>query len=74
MQEFQKISTQIRNINDRDADFETLKNSIDMIVDDVSTIRMAMLYIYYDTRKIKRKIRGISKTKGDKKRLTESWQ
>lgn len=72
MQEFQKISTQIRNINDRDADFETLKNSIDMIVDDVSTIRMAMLYIYYDTRKIKRKIRGISKTKGDKKRLTES--
>lgn len=55
------MSTQIRNINDRDADFESLKNSIDMIVDDVSTIRMAMLYIYYDTRKIKRKIRGISK-------------
>ena len=47
---------QIRNINDRDADFETLKNSIEMIVDDVSTIRMAMLYIYYDTRKIKRVI------------------
>lgn len=43
-----------------------------MIVDDVSTIRMAMLYIYYDTRKIKRKIRGISKTKSEKKRLAES--
>ena len=55
-------------MNDRDADFETLKNSIDMIVDDVSTIRMAMLYIYYDTRKIKRKIRGISKSKNDKQR------
>jgi hypothetical protein len=62
------VSTQIRNINDRDADFETLKNSIDMIVDDVSTIRMAMLYIYYDTRKIKRKIsrKNTQKKKSDK--------
>jgi hypothetical protein len=62
------VSTQIRNINDRDADFETLKNSIDMIVDDVSTIRMAMLYIYYDTRKIKRKIsrKNTLKKKSDK--------
>lgn len=50
MQEFLKTSTQIRNINDRDADFETLKISIDNIVDDVSTIRMAMLYIYNDTK------------------------
>ena len=50
------VSKQISNINDRDADFDTLKNSIDNISDDVSTIRMAMLYIYYDTRKIKRKI------------------
>lgn len=38
-----------------------------MIVDDVSTIRMAMLYIYYDTRKIKRKIaRKNNKKKSDK--------
>ena len=63
MQAFQKISTQIRNINDRDADFETLKNSIDIIVDDVKMIRTAMFYIYYDTRKIKRKITR----KGDRK-------
>lgn len=39
-----------------------------MIVDDVSTIRMAMLYIYYDTRKIKRKIgrKTTLKRKSDK--------
>lgn len=67
------MSTQIRNINDRDADFETLKNSIDMIVDDVSTIRMAMLYIYYDTRKIKRKIsrKSTQKKKSDKPKKEE---
>lgn len=39
-----------------------------MIVDDVSTIRMAMLYIYYDTRKIKRKIRALPKNKSDKQK------
>ena len=63
------MSTQIRNINDRDADFETLKNSIDMIVDDVKMVRMAMFYIYYDTRKIKRKItrKGGDKEKSKKR-------
>lgn len=55
-QEFMQVSKQISNINDRDADFESLKNSIDNISDDVSAIRLAMLYVYYDTRKIKRKI------------------
>jgi len=44
-----------------------------MIVDDVSTIRMAMLYIYYDTRKIKRKIsrKTIQKKKSDKPKKEE---
>ena len=39
--EFKKVNRQIRNINDPDADMETLKNGIDMLVDDVSLIRMS---------------------------------
>lgn len=37
-----------------------------MIVDDVKMVRLAMFYIYYDTRKIKRKI---TRKGGDKDKI-----
>lgn len=42
-----------------------------MIVDDVKMIRMAMFYIYYDTRKIKRKITRKGGEKDRTKRRTD---
>jgi len=33
---------------------ETLKNGIEMLVDDVSLIRMAQYFIYHDARKLKK--------------------
>jgi len=54
--EFSKISRQIRNITDNDADMETLKNGMDTLLDDVELIRMAQYFIYHDIRKIKKQI------------------
>lgn len=53
-QEFKKVSRQIRNINDPEADMETLKNGIEMLCDDVSLIRMATYFIYHDARKLRK--------------------
>ena len=33
---------------------ETLKNGIEMLVDDVSLIKMAQYFIYHDARKLKK--------------------
>jgi len=33
---------------------ETLKNGIDMLVDDVQLIRMAQYFIYHDAKKLKK--------------------
>ena len=43
-------------------------NAVDMIVDDVDLIKMAQFFIYYDTRKMKRRLlkKGGSKRKADK--------
>jgi Ion channel len=60
-QEFKKVNRQIRNINDPDADMETLKNGIEMLVDDVSLIRMAQYFIYHDSRKLKKNAKSSRK-------------
>lgn len=52
--EFAKVSRQIRNITDNDADMETLKNGVDSLLDDSSLLRMAQYFIYHDTRKLKK--------------------
>jgi hypothetical protein len=54
--EFAKVSRQIRNITDNDADMETLKNGVDSLLDDASLLRMAQYFIYHDTRKLKKNL------------------
>ena len=57
-QEFKKVSRQIRNISDIETDMETLKNGIEMLVDDVALIKMAQYFIYNDSRKLKKSMKS----------------
>jgi hypothetical protein len=55
-QAFKKVSKQIRNINDPDADMENLKNGVDMLEEDVKLIKMAQYFVFHDARKLRKKI------------------
>ncbi len=53
--EFQKVSRQIRNINDTGADMDSVLNTIDSMSDDIELMKNANCLMYSNLNKIKRR-------------------
>jgi hypothetical protein len=58
-QGFKKVQRQIMNISDHGTTMENLKNSMDLLVEEIEIIRMAQFFIYDgEMRKAKRLRKG----------------
>jgi len=52
-QELKKVSRQIRNSSDANAERENLMNGLEFLTEDMKMVKMATYFIYHDTRKLR---------------------
>lgn len=54
MKNFQLLNRQIRNMSNKDADMENLKNGMDMLQEDYKIMRMSQYFVYKDHKLLRR--------------------
>lgn len=60
-QGFKKVTRQIMNISDHGTTMENLKNSMDLLVEEIEIIRMAQFFIYDGEMKKNKRLRKAKK-------------